>query len=220
MPTVYIWYPDKDHPYGHAALQTDKYHISFWPDGDVKNDLGVARAVAGNGVPGCLIFHPELDRFYEGIRLPTGIYELDQEKVTDEAINRIHEKFLHYNGIDTADVTLEAGEKLVDQSTPPEVSVSKTKYAIVLYNIIYPSDFYYEYVNNCVSFCSQVILQAGKRSFMNELVDIITDNVTFPILDLFTVPWFESHIKKNWVKGSGWNMLNVLDNAITRSARY
>jgi hypothetical protein len=55
---------------------------------------------------------------------------------------------------------------------------------------------------------------------MNELVDIITDNVTFPILDLFTVPWFESHIKKNWVKGSGWNMLNVLDNAITRSARY
>ena len=32
---------------------------------------------------------------------------------TDEAINKIHEKFLHYNGIDPVDVTLEAGERLV-----------------------------------------------------------------------------------------------------------
>ena len=108
MPTVYIWYPDKDHPYGHAALQTDKYHISFWPDGDVKNDLGVARAV-GKGVPGSLhFFHHELDRYYEGDRLPTGIYQISY--VTDKAINEIYEEFLEYNGIDPADVTLEAGE--------------------------------------------------------------------------------------------------------------
>ena len=74
MPTVYIWCPDKDHPYGHAALQTNKYHISFWPDVDT-SELGKARAI-GKGVPGCLVFHHELDHFHEGKRLPTGTYEI------------------------------------------------------------------------------------------------------------------------------------------------
>ena len=129
MPTVYIWYPDKDHPYGHAALQTDKYYISFWPDGDVKNDLGVARAVAGKGVPASLVFHPELDRFYEGIRLPTGRYEI--VGATDEAINLVYEEFLHYNGIDPEDVTLQASEQLIEKSEKPEVSLPETKYNAV-----------------------------------------------------------------------------------------
>jgi len=74
MPIIFIWCPDKDHPYGHAALQTNKYHISFWPDVDT-SELGKARAI-GKGVPGCLVFQHELDRFHEGKRLPTGTYEI------------------------------------------------------------------------------------------------------------------------------------------------
>ena len=128
MPTVYIWYPDKDHPYGHTALQTDKYYISFWPDADV-SELRKARAIAGKGVPASLVFHQELDRHYEGNRLPTGRYKI--VGATDEAINKIHEKFLHYNGINSANVTLEAAEKLFEKGVEPEVSVSKTKYAVV-----------------------------------------------------------------------------------------
>ena len=50
-------------------------------------------------------------------------------KVTDKAINHINEQFLEYNGIDPADVTLEAGERLVIQGVSTEVSVPKTKYA-------------------------------------------------------------------------------------------
>jgi hypothetical protein len=33
---------------------------------------------------------------------------------TNEAINRIHEEFLHYNGIDPEEVTLKAAEKLIE----------------------------------------------------------------------------------------------------------
>jgi hypothetical protein len=83
MPTVYIWYPDKDNKYGHASLQMDKYHISFWPDGDLEELLG--SKPIHNRVPGCLVFHQELDRSNEGNRLPTGIYKIS--KVSDEAIN-------------------------------------------------------------------------------------------------------------------------------------
>nr|CAH0113664.1 unnamed protein product [Daphnia galeata] len=226
MPTVYIWYPDKDHAYGHAALQTDKYHISFWPDGDVKNELGVLRGV-GNGVPGCLIFHHELDRFYEGNRLPTGIHKIVH--ATDEAINLVHEEFLKYNGINPAKVTLQAGKRLVRQRKKPEVSVPLTKYALIPNQVKNkPSGLpFYQIENNCVSICWNMIVEAYPNypilPFFVQFLDILLavfDAVTFQIHDLFTVPWFESHIKKQWVEGYGWNILNVFDNAITRSARY
>jgi hypothetical protein len=32
--------------------------------------------------------------------------------------------------------------------------------------------------------------------------------------------WFESHIKKHWVKDKWWHLLNIFDNSATRSARY
>ena len=59
----------------------------------------------------------------------SGTYKIS--KVTDKAINRIYEQFLEYNGIYPADVTLEAGERLITQVVSTEVSVSKTKYAQV-----------------------------------------------------------------------------------------
>jgi hypothetical protein len=218
MPTVYIWYPDKDHPYGHAALQTAKYHISFWPDGDT-SELGKTRAVL-KGVPGSLHFHHELDRYCEGNRLPTGIYKILY--ATDEAINRIYEEFLQYNGIDPADVTLEAGEKLVRQNKRPEVSVSLTKYAFVPDQAIDYSLKFYTHENNCVSTCCNMILTANPKSFLNKILLGMFDVVTLQIFDVFTVTWFERHIKKHWVKDKWWHLLNVYDNKTgTRSAaRY
>jgi hypothetical protein len=188
MPTVYIWCPDKDHPYGHAALQTDKYYISFWPDGDVKDsELGASLI----RVPASLVFHPELDRFYEGIRLPTGRYEI--VGATDEAINLVYEEFLHYNGINPANVTLEAAEKLFEKGdVEPEVSVSKTKYAVVPDKNL-PVASYYQHGNNCVSICYALILTAYEFPFFSKI-------------DGYTVAWFESHIKKHWVEDNGWNV--------------
>ena len=233
MPTVYIWSPDKDNKFyiwspdkdnkfGHAALQTDKYHISFWPDGDT-SELGKTRAVL-KGVPGSLHFHHELDRYCEGNRLPAGRYEILY--ATDEAINKIHEEFLEYNGIDPEEVTLEAGEKLVSNRPiiKPQVSVPKTKYALVT-NHDGPDRFktyppFYHLENNCVTFCFSVILTAYPKSALNQFLLGMFDVVTLQIYDVFTVPWFESYIKKHWVKDKWWHFLNVFDNTVTRSARY
>jgi hypothetical protein len=211
MPTVYIWYPDKNNPYGHASLQTDKYHISFWPDGDVKQDYNVAMA-AIPGIPGALVFHHELDRSLEENQLPTAMYELYNS--TDGAINRIHEEFLRYNGIDPEDVTLEAAEELVNEREKPRKSVRKTRYTFVadIRGQLTPFDVlpvppvitgdalspfkppWYYCKQSCVSFCYHMIENADPKpqGIGGKLVDF----VTLQSFDNFTVPWLESHINK------------------------
>nr|CAH0113618.1 unnamed protein product [Daphnia galeata] len=203
MPTVYIWYPDdKDHPYGHTALLTDKYYISFWPDGDI-SEMGKLQA-AFHGVPGSLHFHCELDRYCEGNRLPTGSYEIDN--ATDEAINKIHEEFLEYNGINPADVTLEEGEKHIDDIKNkgwPQKSVAKTLYSYNAHfegqssaldlivpgnalnnqpkNLLLPkrSTFYY-HKQSCVSFCFNIIEDAdpNPQEMHSKLFDLPTNSQT------------------------------------------
>ncbi|EFX79489.1 hypothetical protein DAPPUDRAFT_304419 [Daphnia pulex] len=216
MPTVYIWYPDKNNPYGHASLQTDKYHISFWPDGDVKQDYDLAMA-AILGIPGALVFDQELDRSLEENQLPTAMYELYNS--TDGAINRIHEEFLRYNGIDPEDVTLEAAEELVNEREKPKKSVRKTRYTFVAdirgqltpFDYMFPVSIFthlimvgsplppwYHCKQSCVSFCYHMIENADPKpqGIEGKLVDF----VTLQSFDNFTVPWLESHIKKHWGK--------------------
>ncbi len=65
-----------------------------------------------------------------------------------------------------------------------------------------------------------MILKGNKTSEWNEILLGFLGILTLQDLDLFTVPWFESHIKKFWAEGNGWNSLNVFDNAIIRSTRY
>jgi hypothetical protein len=57
---------------------------------------------------------------------------------------------------------------------------------------------------------------------LNQFLLGIFDVVTLQIFDVFTVTWFERHIKKHWVKDKWWHLLNVYDNKTgTRSAaRY
>jgi hypothetical protein len=39
-------------------------------------------------------------------------------------------------------------------------------------------------------------------------------------LDNFTVPWFESHVKKYWTRNSVLHTFNIGDNSVTRFTRY
>jgi hypothetical protein len=228
MPTVFIWSPDSNHRYGHAALQTNKYHISFWPDGDVKNELGVV-STALVGVEGCLIFHPELDRFYEGNRLPTATHHI--VNATDEAINGIHEEFLRFNRIVPEDVTLEAAEVLLDEYIQPERSVPITRYTFIaaverqtFFDAIHRNGGarvpFYHRKQSCVSFCFNIINAADPNpqvhipisqmmpspslTGLGRSVDLIQMFLSPPRQPsgIFKVPWFENYVVEHWVADS------------------
>lgn len=230
MPTVYIWSPDENNRFGHAALQTDKYHISFWSEQDVK-DCGKGKA-ATVGIPGSLVIHQQLDMELEGNRLPTATYQIDT--VTNEAINRIHEEFLLYNKIHPADVTMEAAEKLLDENKTPEVPVGKTPYSyladirgqISMFDLVQPANLintgkppWYHSKQSCLSLCYHMILNADPQS--QGIIAILYHFWTLQqVLDNFTVPWFESHVKKFWIRNSLLHTFNIGDNSVTRFTRY
>lgn len=243
MPTVYIWSPDENSRYGHAALQTDKYHISFWSE-DTVADCGKRRTIT-EGIPGSLVFHQQLDMEYEEDRLPK-TYQIDS--VTNEAINRIHEEFLLYNDIDPADVTMEAAEKLLEDKKTPEVPVGKTPYTFVvdirgqlsvcdvLLAVIHwytstrtggsllPANLvitgkppWYHSKQSCLSLCYHMIQNADPES---QGFARLYHFATLQALDNFTVPWFESHVKKYWTRNSLLHTFNIGDNSVTRFTRY
>lgn len=146
MPTVYIWRPHgKDNPYGHVALATDKYYVSFWTaqvlesddnDSDeeiqeeskakrLKRKLTDLLSAVGvfKGHRGGLVLHQDLDKEYESEQDPVE-YQIDAT-VTDEDVNSIYEDFLRFNGMDREDVTLARGEQLYKtrkeyEQLPPE----------------------------------------------------------------------------------------------------
>jgi hypothetical protein len=244
MPTVYIWSPDENSRYGHAALQTDKYHISFWSEEAVA-DCGKMRTVT-EGIPGSLVFHQKRDMELEENRLPTATYQIGS--VTNEAINRIHEEFLLYNKIHPADVTMEAAEKLLEDKKTPEVLVGKTPYTFVvdirgqlsvcdvLLAVIHwytstrtggsllPANLvitgkppWYHSKQSCLSLCYHMIQNADPQS---QGIARLYHFVTLQALDNFTVPWFESHVKKYWTRNSVLHTFNIGDNSVTRFTRY
>jgi hypothetical protein len=100
-----IWRPSGDNKYGHAAVQTDKYHMSFWPDGAIKSDLSAFQAMT-SGVVAAINFHHNLDKYLEDRRDPVQYRIVN---VSDSALNRIYEKFLAYNNINPSEVTLAKG---------------------------------------------------------------------------------------------------------------
>jgi hypothetical protein len=111
MPTVYIWRPHgEENPYGHVALATDKYYVSFWTAQvlfddsdeeipgeskakrlkrkltDLLNAVGVFK-----GHRGGLVLHQDLDKEYESDQ-DLVEYQIDAI-VTDEDDNSIYEEF-------------------------------------------------------------------------------------------------------------------------------
>ena len=112
MPTVLIWLPEGANLFGHAALRTDKYHISFWPD------RGKHFRFSETSITGRLHFHEHLDWVEEGSREnprgPNSRHAI--VNVTNEAINGVYEEFLRYNQIDPEEVTLEAANRHKDKT--------------------------------------------------------------------------------------------------------
>ena len=225
MPTVLIWSPDEENKYGHAALQTSKYHMSFWPDGSIgkifkTRDRNYTALEALDGIPACIVFHQDYDYILEGRRPATNQYNI--VNATDEDINSVYEEFLHYNGINPKTVTLERAEELIEQSQDPtncEVSLAKTKYSYVadlvrdkrkkksawqtfLHGANYP--FYHE-KQSCVSFCFNIIEMADPNPAVCYTSPRHHDEAytgdTSRAYD-HRVPWFENDIvKKYWLPG-------------------
>lgn len=154
-------------------MKTDKFYVSFWSDGDVKKELGVV-STALLGVKGCLVFHHELDRSYEGDRSPTATHHI--VNVTDEAINGIYEEFLRFNDIDPEDVTLEMAEVLLDEGLDAERAVPITRYTFLAateresktlfddmrqWNDSGVCVPFYQRKQSCVSFCFNLINAAS-----------------------------------------------------------
>ena len=128
MPTVLIWSPNPpENTYGHAALVTDNYYMSFWPNGDVKNELGVV-STATVGVEASIHYHNSMDYVCEGKRKPA-TYDI-KAVVSDAEVDRVYEEFLRFNNINPEEVTLEAGcQKIANkQNNTPEKTLPKTLY--------------------------------------------------------------------------------------------
>lgn len=87
---VFIWRADDNgNKYGHAAMQTDKYYISFWPEGNKKAVDAIPWFTST--LKGALIFHRNFDKYLEGNRDPV-TYKIPE--IPDAIINEIYEKFL------------------------------------------------------------------------------------------------------------------------------
>src|SRR5690348_1942130 len=86
--SVLIWDPvEPNNRYGHAAIQTNVYHMSLWPDGDTKQDYGEWATI--NGVPASLNFHHRYDKSLEGNRIPK---QYDLNHLSQSKINQAYEE--------------------------------------------------------------------------------------------------------------------------------
>jgi hypothetical protein len=138
MPTLSIYPPHgEENPYGHVALKTDKYYISFWTAQVLQSDeneenqakrskrklinaldaLGVLK-----GHQGGLVIHQDLDQEYEGNCNPNE-YEISAV-VSNEDVNSVYEDFLRYNGIDPEEVTLSKSDEIFKKRREYEASLS------------------------------------------------------------------------------------------------
>ncbi len=163
--TVMIWEPYGDNTYGHAAIQTKTYHMSLWPDGDVKEDYGRWSGITG--VPGSLNFHHNYDRHLEGKRDPK-IYNL--ESISYFNINEAYETVLEYNNITPDKVTLDEGEEILSNKNRPEIRLPKSIWC--LEGNYYTNDNFYKYPQSCTTFSLALLSfhNDDVRRFMNNRV--------------------------------------------------
>ena len=121
-----LWEPNKpSNPYGHAAIQTNTYHMSLWPDGDCKEDFGFFQTLLV-GVDGSLVFHHNYDYILEGRREPL---QYDIEYCSMKKVDELYEEMLDYNNITCDNVTLESGNEILKRNERPEISLKKSAYS-------------------------------------------------------------------------------------------
>ena len=115
MPTALIWKPTREHKFGHVAIQTNRYHISFWPYGHNEKQLGLILNRFKYEGAACIVFHDFLDMCLQAgkkVKRPKPKIAL-LACSTDEAINSLYEEFLEYNGVNAADVTRTKGKEII-----------------------------------------------------------------------------------------------------------
>nr|CAH0113619.1 unnamed protein product [Daphnia galeata] len=208
-PIVLIWLPYGENTFGHAALLTDEYYISFWPSkGKRIAEISKTSAV------GRLHFHVKEDFEAEGNRVPT-LHEI--VNVTNQQINDEYVQFLVYNGINPTEVSLAAAENLTGQW---RMDLARTSYSFVGNVIVekVPVEcLFYHKPQSCVSFCFNLIEMADPKPLVC-LIEARKNHSLWPVLDSLlgmcleiSVPNFEEHIvKKYWLKGCKRERYNVL----------
>jgi hypothetical protein len=223
-----VWEPNEPHnPYGHAAIQTNTYHMSLWPDGDCKENFGYSETLLA-GVKGSLIFHHQRDYELEGKREPL---QYNIEYCSMKEVNELYEEMLGYNDITPDKVTLDRGNELITQSEHPDISLKKSQYSYsgmylkgrcfifqdnnfigkLLNNIYYngmrrpyePIRDFYKYKQSCTTFCMNLLLNTGAFDPKYNLHEEITRmgfllKEDFSDGGLLRVPNFKTIIEKKF----------------------
>lgn len=214
-----IWKPNPpDNKYGHAALHTDKYHISFWPSQCLDKTLRLD-ALRGK-VEASIVFAQEVDYNLENDRMPD--FEHQLVGITNEAVNEVYEKVLDCNRIAPSEVTLEKATEIMDEwmALSPEErerlgscyihdrlakKLITTSYSF-LDNLPNPSPRskhlktgfmsafnvlrFYHYPQCCTSFCLNIIKKANDETEVEEEERIPS---------VLTVDSFDSIIRKYYM---------------------
>jgi hypothetical protein len=141
--------------------------MSFWPDGDVKEDFGFFNTFK-NGVKSSLVFHHDLDRHYESKREPI-IFEIDY--VSMKKVNELYEEILDYNDITHDNVTLERAEEIIESKRKPEISLSRSLYSFQ--GTSFSSPDFYKYKQSCTTFSMGLLLNSGANKDCKNLTKLI-----------------------------------------------
>ena len=205
--SVLIWDKDgNENPYGHAAVQTRTYHMSLWPDGDVKRDFGTWNTLT-NGCRGALNYHHHVDCILERGRKPK-IYTL--EGISEYKVNSAYEEMLHYNDITPDTVTLEAAQEKLNKGVSlygsvelgskysPEITLKRSLYTYL--GINHGKDEFYKYKQSCTSFSLSVLKNGGFKYAENIVRPIVVTGRHGSHSEAVYVWSFEQAIK-NYISG-------------------
>lgn len=190
---VLIWEPNDRHKYGHAALQTNVYHMSFWPDGDVKNcydDSGVTTrnrsldVLFGGGVPGSLNFDESYDNYLEGEKDDKGKHlrsrrpeKIPLNNVPTRWIHQAYEELLGFNDITPDRVTREEGARIsLGEEGVPSIGLTKTFWS--LNGDITPYHFF-EHQQSCATFSLNLLRWGGLNIDDSEVANYIGYNHSY-----------------------------------------
>lgn len=158
--TVYIWEPDGENKYGHAAISTKTYHMSFWPEDGNK----------GKTVPGQLHYHVAYDKHMEGKRNPIAYKFVD---ICPLKVDSAYEDLLHYNDVTPDKVTINAGESKMEKTedNEPVWILPMTKYNAVTSYIQGELTTYGDFYKNshCCTSMAMTLLYRANPLLLDEL---------------------------------------------------
>lgn len=207
MVFIYVWPPNENY-IGHAALKTDKFYISFWPqdgkgipikgDGLVPCDV-VETVEAVKAVKAMLIIHDSFDFESEGRRSPN-THDISNY-VSNEVVDNQIRGFLRHNGILDPDnkATFENAKRFIEENESKncKISLSKTRYSLLAVGSDGEIGCWYDKPQTCVSFCYNVVESARSDSGL----------AVIGLSTLFGVPIFEEIVKKNGLKTISFSWL-------------